>query len=61
MSVRFTEVNREEALRLIEAQRNWLASLPAQLKSAPLDALSTEQLLSHNLIGGVTAGALGEE
>ncbi len=61
MSVRFAEVKREEALRLIEAQRKWLASLPAQLKSAPLDALSTEQLLSHNLIGGVTAGALGEE
>lgn len=57
MSVRFKEVCREEAVLLLKAQREWLASLPAALKHAPAGGLSTEQLLSSNLIGGVTAGA----
>lgn len=57
MSVRFKEVTREEAVRLLKAQQDWLTSLAAQLKPVPSDALSAERLLSHNLIGGVTAGA----
>jgi biotin-dependent carboxylase-like uncharacterized protein len=60
MSVRFEEVTREEAVRLLKAQRDWLASLPTLLKPVPSAALSAERLLSHNLIGGVTAGAPGE-
>jgi biotin-dependent carboxylase-like uncharacterized protein len=60
MSVRFEEVTREEAVRLLKAQQDWLASLPALLKPAASAALSAERLLSHNLIGGVTAGAPGE-
>ncbi len=60
MSVRFTEVSREEALRLRLAQQAWLASLPGLLKPARGDALSAERLLSSNLIGGVTAGLSDE-
>jgi biotin-dependent carboxylase-like uncharacterized protein len=60
MSVRFEEVTREEAVQLLKAQQDWLASLPALLKPVPLDALSAERLLSHNLIGGVTAGTAGD-
>ncbi len=56
MSVRFSEVSREEAVRLLLAQQAWLASLPAALKPAHANTLSAEQLLSSNLIGGVTAG-----
>ncbi|MBI4723609.1 MAG: biotin-dependent carboxyltransferase family protein [Rhodomicrobium sp.] len=57
MSVRFGEVSREDAVRLLKARQSWLASLPALLKPAPADALSAEGLLSRNLIGGVTAGS----
>jgi biotin-dependent carboxylase-like uncharacterized protein len=60
MSVRFEEVTREEAVRLLKAQRDWLASLPALVKPVLSDTLSAERLLSNNLIGGVTAGAAGE-
>ena len=56
MSIRFEEVGREEAVRLLKEQQTWLASLPAQLERAGADALTAEQLLSGNLIGGVTAG-----
>ncbi len=56
MSVRFTEVSRAEAVRLLHAQQAWLASLPAALKPARANTLSAEHLLSSNLIGGVTAG-----
>jgi 5-oxoprolinase (ATP-hydrolysing) subunit C len=56
MSVRFEEVAREDAVAALKAQREWLASLPSLLEPAEA-ALSTERLLSANLIGGVTAGA----
>ncbi len=56
MSIRFEEVRREEAVQLLKEQQTWLASLPAQLEPAGADALTVEQLLSRNLIGGVTAG-----
>jgi len=56
MNVRFEEVTRQEAVRLLRAQREWLASLLALLKPAAPDPLSVERLLSSNLIGGVTAG-----
>ena len=59
MSIRFQEVNRDEALRLLQAEREWLASLPAALKPA-LDLFSPERLLTANLIGGVTAGSAEE-
>lgn len=59
-SVRFSEVSREEAVRLLLAQQAWLASLPAALKPARTNTLSAEQLLSSNLIGGVTAGLSDE-
>lgn len=60
MSVRFEEVGREEAVRLLREQRAWLAALPAALEPAGGDALTAEHLLSSNLIGGVTAGAAEE-
>ncbi|MGO9983664.1 MAG: biotin-dependent carboxyltransferase family protein [Rhodomicrobium sp.] len=60
MSVRLKEVSREESVRLLKAQRDWLASLPAALKPAPASQLSAEWLLSGNLIGGVTSGAAEE-
>jgi len=60
MSVRFSEVSREEALHLLLAQQAWLANLPAALKTAHANTLSAEQLLSSNLIGGVTAGLSDE-
>jgi biotin-dependent carboxylase-like uncharacterized protein len=60
MSVRFEEVTREEAVRLLKAQRDWLASLPALVKPVRSDALSAERLLSRTLLGGVTAGAASE-
>jgi biotin-dependent carboxylase-like uncharacterized protein len=56
MSIRFQEVSRGEALRLLKAQREWLASLPALLKPVA-EAFTAERLLSSNLIGGVTAGS----
>jgi 5-oxoprolinase (ATP-hydrolysing) subunit C len=56
MSVRFKEVSREEAVRLLKQQTAWLASLPSTLEPAAADALTPEHLLSSNLIGGVTAG-----
>lgn len=60
MSIRFQEVTRDEAVRLLSAHRSWLAALPNSLKPARADTLSTEQLLKSNLIGGVTAGAAEE-
>ena len=60
MSIRFKEVSREEALRLLKAQAAWLASIPAALEPAGADTITTEQLLSSNLIGGVTAGTAEE-
>ena len=56
MSVRFEEVSREEAVRLLKEQTAWLASLPAALEPAAADALTPAHLLSSNLIGGVTTG-----
>ena len=55
MSVRFEEVTRDEALRLLKAQREQLASLPSLLKPV-VDRFGVERLYSENLIGGVTAG-----
>jgi biotin-dependent carboxylase-like uncharacterized protein len=60
MSIRFKEVNRDEAVRLLKAQRAWLASLPSLLRPASAATLSTEHLLAANLVGGVTAGAAEE-
>jgi biotin-dependent carboxylase-like uncharacterized protein len=57
MSIRFQEVSREEAVQLLQAQREWLASLPSLLHPVSAATLSTEHLLSANLVGGVTAGA----
>ena len=59
MSIRFQEVSRDEAVRLLKAQRSWLASLPSLLRPVA-EAFSAERLLSSNLIGGVTAGAVEE-
>ncbi len=55
--IRFKEVSRNEAVQLLKAQREWLASLPSRLKPASAATLSTEHLLAANLVGGVTAGA----
>jgi biotin-dependent carboxylase-like uncharacterized protein len=57
MSIRFKEVSRDEAVRLLKAQLAWLASLPSLLRPAGAPTLSTEYLLAANLVGGVTAGA----
>ena len=59
MSIRFQDVSRDEAVRLLTAQREWLASLPSLLKPVA-EAFSAERLLSSNLIGGVTTGAAEE-
>jgi 5-oxoprolinase (ATP-hydrolysing) subunit C len=56
MKVRFEEVTRETAIRLLNEQERWLASLPSLIRTAPANALSVDRLLSQNLIGGVTAG-----
>ncbi len=61
MHIRFEEVNRDRAVALLKAQTEWLASLPALLKPVADYELSTERLLSANLIGGVTAGGMEEE
>ena len=58
MRIRFQEVSRQEAVRLLKTQRDWLASLPSLLKPVAAAALSTEHLLGANLVGGVTAGAV---
>ena len=55
MSIRFEEVTREEALRLLKAQRGLLKSLPAALKPVA-GAFSAGRLLSANLISGITSG-----
>jgi 5-oxoprolinase (ATP-hydrolysing) subunit C len=60
MSIRFEEVGREQAVRLLKQQREWLASLPAKLEPADGEPLTAEQLLSANLIGGVTSGVADE-
>jgi 5-oxoprolinase (ATP-hydrolysing) subunit C len=60
MSVRFEEVSREDAVRLLNEQQLWLASLASRLEPADAQALTPEQLLSRNLIGGVTSGAAEE-
>jgi biotin-dependent carboxylase-like uncharacterized protein len=57
MRIRFQDVNRDEAVQLLKAQREWLASLPSLLMPVSAATLSTEHLLSANLVGGVTAGA----
>jgi biotin-dependent carboxylase-like uncharacterized protein len=57
MRIRFQEVSREEAVHLLQAQREWLASLPSLLQPVPAATLSTEHLLAANLVGGVTTGA----
>lgn len=51
-SVRFQTVSREEAVAAARRQRDWIATLPQAL--APLRfGLTTEHLLSTNLIGGM--------
>ncbi len=60
MSIRFEEASREEAVQLLKRQREWLASLPSRLRRASAAPLSSEHLLSANLVGGVTAGAAEE-
>ena len=57
MSIRFQDVSRDDAVQLLKAQREWLASLPSLVKPVPAITLSTEHLLAANLVGGVTAGA----
>jgi 5-oxoprolinase (ATP-hydrolysing) subunit C len=61
MRIRFEEVNRDRAIALLKTQTEWLASLPSLLKPVADSGLSTERLLSANLIGGVTAGGAEEE
>lgn len=61
MRIRFEEVNRDQAVALLKKQTEWLASLPSLLKPIADYELSTERLLSANLIGGVTAGGADED
>jgi 5-oxoprolinase (ATP-hydrolysing) subunit C len=60
MTIRFEEVDRDAAVQLLKEQQAWLATLSLHLRAAAPDALSVERLLSHNLIGGVTAGTSAE-
>jgi biotin-dependent carboxylase-like uncharacterized protein len=57
ITLRFQEVEREEAIRALEAQTKWLSSLGSLLKPAPTDELTVEHLLTKNLIDGVTTGS----
>ncbi|HEV2564265.1 MAG TPA: biotin-dependent carboxyltransferase family protein [Microvirga sp.] len=50
-SVRFRAVDRDEALAAARRLKDWIASLPANLTPVRF-ALTTEHLLSRNLIGG---------
>ncbi|MPR11270.1 biotin-dependent carboxyltransferase family protein [Microvirga tunisiensis] len=51
MSVRFTAVERDEAVAAARRLKDWMASLPSSLTPVRF-ALTTEHLLSRNLIGG---------
>jgi hypothetical protein len=51
MSVRFTAVERDEAVAAARRLKEWIASLPSSLTPVRF-ALTTEHLLSRNLIGG---------
>lgn len=50
-SVRFRAVDRDEALAAARRLKDWIASLPANLTPVRF-VLTTEHLLSRNLIGG---------
>ncbi|MEE1611783.1 biotin-dependent carboxyltransferase family protein [Microvirga sp. CF3016] len=50
-SVRFRAVERDEALAAARRLKDWIAALPANLTPVRF-ALTTEHLLSRNLIGG---------
>lgn len=57
-SVRFTAVTREEAVAAARRHRAWIDALPSAL--TPVRAqLTTEHLLSRNLIGGVVDAMTG--
>ncbi|WP_262270650.1 5-oxoprolinase subunit C family protein [Microvirga yunnanensis] len=59
MSLRFKAVERDEAVAAARRLKDWIAALPASLTPVRF-ALTTEHLLSRNLIGGtVNALALG--
>lgn len=51
MSVRFKAVERDEAVAAARQLREWITSLPSSLTPVRF-ALTTEHLLSRNLIGG---------
>lgn len=51
-AVRFRAVSREEAVAAARQFKDWVASLPSALKPLRFD-LTTEHLLSTNLIGGM--------
>jgi 5-oxoprolinase (ATP-hydrolysing) subunit C len=50
--VRFRAVSRDEAVAAARQFKNWVASLPSELKALRF-GLTTEHLLSTNLIGGI--------
>lgn len=50
-NVRFRAVDREEAVAAARQLKDWIASLPSKLVPVRFD-LTTEHLLSRNLIGG---------
>ena len=56
MDIRFEEVSRKDALRLLKEQRDWFAALPSKLKLA-VPPLTIERLLDANLISGITSGS----
>jgi biotin-dependent carboxylase-like uncharacterized protein len=51
-SVRFRAVSRDEAVAAARQFKEWIATLPSALKPLRFD-LTTEHLLSTNLIGGI--------
>jgi 5-oxoprolinase (ATP-hydrolysing) subunit C len=54
-SVRFKIVQRDEAVAAARQLRDWIAALPSHLTPVRFD-LTTEHLLSRNLIGGMVNG-----
>lgn len=56
MEVRFEEVGRQEAVAALKALRDFVESLPGQVRFAPENPFSSEDLLEKNLIDGVIDG-----
>jgi len=60
LTLHFREVSHKEGLAALAEQRAFLEALPSRLQPLPENVRSTEHLLNHNLIDGVTAASSSE-